>query len=414
MLLPAGIGKAMTYELFGGNGVIATNSTTYSFLNGNGTTPSGATENNFMQVAPTDGTFSKLRVTQSAASGAGKSITYTVMIGQQASNLSCAISGATDTTCSITLPVRFLFGQIVDMRTVSTVTTGTTRARWTVVVNTDAQSLGPNVPLGSRDWNLFGGWADTTLNGITTTGYIPFHAGYQVGLFTEFGAQTLMPMSGTARAFSVYCQPNGGNATWTFTVRKNGSNQLMTTTLNSGTGGLSYDFQHQFSFVAGDTISLLVNGNLTNPPIQCGVGMWIISANDGDFAVSESSASTVGTALTRSNFLASAASTWVAVGNNVSLGQTAKISQVANFKAIYVALDGTLSSGSYTFTLNNGSDTSLATTTTALLAYATGTIAATDSATYYTKSTPNSTPTPARAADISYLLNLKQRRTNTN
>lgn len=113
---------------------VPTNSTNYWALDGS--TTSTTTEAN-RQLPTLAGTFEDLVVVSTAASGAGQSISFTLMVNGVASAITCSLADGSTITCSDLFAstghvVTVNDGDLVDLRTVSSATAGTPLIRWTI------------------------------------------------------------------------------------------------------------------------------------------------------------------------------------------------------------------------------------------------------------------------------------------
>jgi len=81
-----------------------------------------------------------------------------------------------------------------------------------------------------------------------------------IGNATEALAQVPIPKAGTISLLYVNCYGNTSTNNLTVTVRHNGANSTLTTTVTASTAGIFSDTSHSFSVAAGDTIDIAVSG----------------------------------------------------------------------------------------------------------------------------------------------------------
>lgn len=218
----------------------ATTYATFSTTNGWTTTTSRATT-----PSPYSGQVSNLRVTLSAAPGAGRSWTFTLVINGSDSSLSVTIADSSTTGTSAG-PVSITAGDSLYWKSVPS---GTPAA-----LSTNGLSISCEVVTsGSYGCGLFFGSAIDLPGATTTTRYTSPSSFYSS---TESTMVSVMPVGGRIRNLRVTLD-NGPTATYTYTITKNGVASALTTSISGGSQNAS-DLTDIVNFDAGDTIALVI------------------------------------------------------------------------------------------------------------------------------------------------------------
>ena len=292
-----------------------------------------------MGLVSTAGTFKNLRVTVSAAPGAGKSYTFTLRKNQADAALTCAISGASATSCADSSnTVSYVGGDSVSMEQTPAGTPTAVQGRFTAMFTPDT----------ANETLLIGG---TTSDGNSTTASrdVALHSpGSQSATLTLH--QTVLPMSATAKNLYVkLAVAPGAGTTRTFTVQKNGTNTTVTCSI-SDTATTCSDTANSFTVVAGDTVNL-VNAIGAGAPSggASAVGLTLATTTAGDFGVYGSfDVSTTATVYIEA-----------AVGEGIPTATESSntvLAQTCTASSLYVTLSGSPGAGkSYAFTLRQDS-----------------------------------------------------------
>lgn len=346
------------------------------------------------QLIARDGTLTSFRVVLDTAPGAGTDYTFTVFKNGLTTGISITISG-TNTSGSDNSVLSISAGDIVEYQVVPTGTPTAAKYRSSVIYqnNSDNESIVATSRVSnlSNSANRRVGLLETSAR--TTDVEAEYH--------------NIMPMAGTLKNLYVeLSSAPGSSRSWDITVIKNGTATSLTVNI-SGSGVVTgSDLVNTVSFVAGDTLSILITPN--NTPTfgtSMQIGAVIAATNNGDYVVG----------LGASNIGFSASSTtYIAISSNgdrsFTEGEKEQLAQgVGKIKRCDIKLDRAPGSGTdFTFTLmKNGSDVSgfngtIADTSTTVTITQDEVMA--DDDLYQIKVVPTNTPASAYATGVSFLL----------
>lgn len=224
------------------DGVNALNTTTtrYHILQGVGSW-TGTTY--LSQLASVPGTFSNARVKVSAAPGAGKSWTFTLMKNDAATALVVTVSGTDTTGEDTTHSFTVVAGDRLYWRCVPSATPAAAVASLTVDFDSTADKA-----------SLCLGAPGNGTSGIVT-GYMPVQSGQQNSFASEAVNEGIIPTAGKLKNFYIKCLSLGVSfGSITFTLRVNGVDTALTVTVNS-TATFS-DTANEVTVAAGDAVAI--------------------------------------------------------------------------------------------------------------------------------------------------------------
>lgn len=221
------------------------------------------------------GTMTNLRVSITAASGAGVTRTFTVRENVGATVLSCAISGASDTSCTDTDSESFTAGAKLAME--MAITGGTAAAadaHWTVQL--DGSTAAESCYSGT---NVSGG--------ATATGTEYYNvARHRDGDSTDALAAHLVSTGGAwSDLYAELATAPGAGASRVFTVFVEGSGTVVTCTISDAATTCN-DPTNSIAISEGNTFSIQqVPSTPTNPAVSTSVliGMVFTATTDGEF-----------------------------------------------------------------------------------------------------------------------------------
>ena len=235
-----------------------------------GSTSPGSDRNN---VVPCSGTIDQLYVSGPAAPGAGKSITYTLLVNGVASALTCTISGASQTANSDTThSVSVSAGDLISIQGTPSGT-----PTWTSPIRTSMRFASSDA-----SYPLFG-MSNTVQNNSTCWSAWD---GSQIDFSAGEGTRTYLAGGGTIKAFYVWFPNAITTGSYTVALEINGV-VSGTVTVTITTGNVASVTGLSVLFNAGDKISLRYTrsgtpnsntGNITH-------ALLITPANAGEFLV---------------------------------------------------------------------------------------------------------------------------------
>lgn len=253
----------------GGPDEIAASSTEYSVLMGSG--DFNATRNLIEQCMPTAGVISQLYIRMSAAPAAGTAI-FTLMKNAAAQALTVTITAGGATTGSdLTHAVSFVAGDTVSLRYVTSGASGTPKVAWST-------TWSPTI----ANESIFLMQMGTTIANATYG--IP-QGSLGLGSAATADQNGVMPTAGTFSKLYVNLSADPGVApdAYAFTLRKNGADQALTTTIVANdTAG--HDTVNTVSFVAGDLINIKIDPAATTPTVapKAAIGMVFTPTISGE------------------------------------------------------------------------------------------------------------------------------------
>ena len=227
---------------------------------------SSTTEANVQALSPISATFGSLNIRLSGSPGSGKSFLFTLRKNGADTTLTCTVAD-TNTTCSDTThTVSMAPG---DVFSVSSVPSGTPTARSpfiSMVVDSASSTIASMYSTNSNGVNMSN----------SATRYCSINALLGGGFSaTESQANVVIPQSGTIKNLYVNLQAApGAGKSYTFTVRKNGSDTVVTTGAVTGASTTTgNDTTHSVTVAAGDvvTISIVPSGTPTATTVQIAV-----------------------------------------------------------------------------------------------------------------------------------------------
>lgn len=225
-----------------------------------------AAESNQSQVISIAGTFSKLVMQLSAASGTG-TIAYTVMKNGAATSMTCSFINNATTSSDIVNTVTVAAGDTISLRQVGTGTLASVLTYWNIKF-TAGNSY--EFPLMNR-----------ALNGtIASTRYTAIQGNTSNSL-TEVNFNSIMPISGSISKLYVYLDTATLVSTFVVTLRVNGAGTALTCTVATN-GTTANDISNSVNINVGDIISweYINNGVATVSPA---IGALFTSSVNGSF-----------------------------------------------------------------------------------------------------------------------------------
>ncbi|KKN75609.1 hypothetical protein LCGC14_0378470 [marine sediment metagenome] len=245
-----------------------------------------STESHRYTVCPASGTMSGLNVQLGGAPGAGKSITFVLMVNGSPSTLTVTISGDTDTFGADSAnEVSITAGDLLSIRTTPSGTPTVSPADWnmTFTGSTDKESIlmGLTAQIGfSASATEFSGLSGWTGQGPDAT---------------EANTQQLCAGAGTIKSLYVKLVMDPGTApdAYRFTVRLNGSSTVLTTTITADdtTGS---DLVNSFTVAPGDLLTIM-SEPLNTPSVEpfATWGVVFLADTDGESLVLAGTANTL-------------------------------------------------------------------------------------------------------------------------
>ncbi len=239
--------------IFGGAGYGAPapqTDTRYNYLQGGYSW--AAAEFQRLQLISTDGVIKNLRFRLSAAPGAGKKYTFTLMLNGNPTALTFDIADADTLGSNMVDEVVVTGGDRVAIRGVPDNTPAATYAYWTSVFEGD----NPNESIIMGQANSYCHRTDTEYGQVMTSG-----TSLSAIVGAENDRRQIIPTSGKIKNFHVYLDLDPGTPpdAYRFTVRLNGAtvaqSPIVTITANDKTGS---DLVHELAVVAGDYVTLMV------------------------------------------------------------------------------------------------------------------------------------------------------------
>jgi len=222
-------------------------------------------DTNVLQVMPTGGNISSLRIKLNAAPGAGKSYAFVLMVNNVASALTCTVSG-TDTTAQDTANVvAVVAGDTVSLRCTPTGTPQVTMARWATIwePTTAGESIclfrSPTYALGNR----FTTWQASNSNFSATEGRV----------------NSPMPTAGTWKKLYIQgLSAPGAGTSYTIAFRLGGATQALTVTVaDAATTG--NDAVNTVAVAPGNLVNMIIDPTGT-PAGMASFGGGIVFVSD--------------------------------------------------------------------------------------------------------------------------------------
>jgi hypothetical protein len=191
---------------------------------------------------PCGGTLARLRV-KTTAPGAGQSITYTVYKNGSATGLTVTIADAATTGENVANSVSYAAGDTISLELVTTAVS--TAKIWSVVAEFNS-STSNQQPLFSLVANV----------DDTATEYAGISSGNDGSPgATESQRRAVMLTSGTISRLYIKAENAAGAAkSITVTVRKNGSDTALTTSISGSSQVENEDVSNSFTVAAGDVV----------------------------------------------------------------------------------------------------------------------------------------------------------------
>ena len=333
---------------------LPTSGTKYACLSGGGNIAiSGAWQATLSSVQTyitTPGTISGLRIKLSDAPGASKSYIFNVQLNGADTLLTCTVSGTATTGSDLTNTIAVVAGDLVNLSCTASGTPTTSYAQWASLFTSTntAESL-----------LLFLTGVETTSDGFSPLSSSQFN-GYDG---VENNMRQVCPTAGTLKNLYIRLSqnPGGGTKGYNFTVRKNGVNTLLTVTV-SGTNTTGNDTTNAVTVIAGDVLTLST-GRVNSPSnaAQVSGGLTFVATVDGESIILGGTSD--GLSASATEYVSPQSSGLNEVWFATEAQRQQLISAASELKKLYVLLSGAPGAGkSFTFTLRDAGDTSLAVT----------------------------------------------------
>lgn len=202
-----------------------------------------ATETDFMSIAPTAGTFSKLYLSTAGGPGAGKSYVVTLMVNGGTTALSGTVSGTAQTGNDLTDTVVVNPGDTISLQEVPSGTPTARAIRWGIAFS----------PVTNGE-SIYGFGHELAPNTTLTNNEQAYGDGAHSYSTVESTRQSILGAYTVKNFYAQIMTAPGGTATRTITLRKASADTALTVTITGA--GTTANVASNVSYSQGDMINI--------------------------------------------------------------------------------------------------------------------------------------------------------------